>query len=109
MKMKKLSGGDLAMSEDESIIRVRQDLIRRGFHVTPATQYGFHLALYRDSSIHSDYLVEIITGGPVLGGLDLVRSGRLAHSVKKRVLFAIPLNSGKVKYLELRDWDENNA
>ena len=85
---------------------VKSNLEDRGFKVTRATQYGFHLAAYRDENEHSDYLIEIVSENPVLDGLDVVKSGRVAHTVGKRVLFAIPLSNNRVRYLELRDWNE---
>ncbi len=92
--------------DDEISHRVRSDLKGRGYEVTAATQYGFDFAIYpgTPSLTHSTHLVRIIQEGNDVTLLDLVLSGRVAHTVRKSVLFAIPTKDS-VRYLEVGWWN----
>jgi len=91
---------------DELNHRVESDLKGKGFIVIPATQYGFDYALYEKhpSECHASHLVHIIRVGDDLSMLELVRAGRVAHTVRKNILFAIPTKDS-VRYLEAGWWN----
>ena len=85
---------------------VRRDLESRGYRVTPAYQYGCHLAVYSKDSKHSDYLIYVINEDTMsMTDLGIVAIARIAHTVNKTIMIALPLSKGGVRYWELKSWD----
>jgi len=82
-----------------------RDLRSRSLVVKTGFKFGSHFRVYRQvlgtiKVPHSEYLVHVIPSDYVFHLQALSRSVRLAHSVRKQMLFAYP--EVEVKYLEIR-------
>lgn len=86
---------------------VYRDLREKGFVVTPGIKFGSTYAIYeRGPGIdHSPFLVSVMLNEEKVDATDIVRAGRLATTVRKRFIVAIPdLKEGKVRYLMFKWW-----
>lgn len=98
---------DLA-EEDSSILlkyRVYKDLRSRGFVVKTGLKYGAHFRVYErgetPGSSHSPYLVHAISENTELTPQEIARAVRLAHGVRKKMIFGIVDDEGDVTYYSL--------
>lgn len=110
-------GGIVSSSEMRRICRkqysdfdtkyaVFHDLRDRGYIVTPGIKFGCDFAVYeRGPGIdHAPYLVQVYRDRDILTATGIVLAGRLATTVKKQFILAIPrVKSGKVDYVGF-DW-----
>jgi tRNA-intron endonuclease len=81
------------------------DLRSRALVVKTGFKFGSHFRVYKQvlgttKVPHSEYLVHVVPSDHVFHLQALSRSVRLAHSVRKQMLFAYP--DGEIKYLEIR-------
>jgi len=86
--------------------KVYKDLRERGYVVLPGIKYGCEYAIYeRGPGIdHSPYLVSVKGPEENMTSTDIVRAGRLATSVRKKFIIAIPnTKTKKIQYL-LFNW-----
>ncbi len=86
--------------------KVYRDLREKGYVVLPGIKFGCEYALYeRGPGIdHSPYLVSVKRPNDQLTSTDIVRAGRLATSVRKKFIVAIPhAKTGRIQYL-LFNW-----
>jgi tRNA-intron endonuclease len=86
---------------------VYENLRDRGYVVTPGIKFGCDFAVYeRGPGIdHAPFLVSIKTEKSRIDALEIVRAGRLATTVKKNFIVAIPNpRTGRVKYLMFKWW-----
>lgn len=93
-------------SDFDTKYTVFQDLRDRGYIVTPGIKFGCDFAVYeRGPGIdHAPYLVQVYRGTGILTATGIVLAGRLATTVKKQFILAIPkVKSGKVDYVGF-DW-----
>ncbi len=93
-------------SDFDSKYGVFQDLRDRGYIVTPGIKFGCDFAVYeRGPGIdHAPYLVQVYRATELLTATGLVLAGRLATTVKKQFILAIPrAKQGKVEYVGF-DW-----
>jgi tRNA-intron endonuclease len=83
---------------------VYKDFREKKYIVNPGIKFGCDFAVYqRGPGIdHAPYLVQVYNKGDVLSSTGVVLAGRLATSVKKNFILAIP-HGEKVNYLAL-DW-----
>ncbi|CAI9831415.1 MAG: tRNA-intron lyase [Nitrosopumilus sp.] len=83
---------------------VYEDFRERGYVVGPGIKFGCDFAVYeRGPGIdHAPYLVRVCTRSEPLTATGLVHAGRMATTVRKQFIFAIP-GSGGVEYLAI-DW-----
>jgi len=80
---------------------VYKDLRNHGYIVLPGIKFGCEYAVYEKGPgiDHAPYLVTVKRRGDTITSTDIVRAGRLATSVKKRFIIAIPdLETGTVQY-----------
>jgi tRNA-intron endonuclease len=72
--------------------RVYKDLREHGYVVIPGIKFGCEYAIYEHGPgiDHSPYMVSVRTPGEKLTSTDIVRAGRLATSVRKRFIIALP-------------------
>jgi tRNA-intron endonuclease len=82
-----------------------KDLRSRALVVKTGFKFGSHFRVYKQvlgttKIPHSEYLVHVVPSDHVFHLQALSRSVRLAHSVRKQMLFAYP--DGEIKYLEIR-------
>jgi tRNA-intron endonuclease len=75
------------------------DLREHGYIPRTGYKFGHHFRVYARDRSHSDLLVHVIPPGQTLAVSVISRSVRLAHSVKKKMLFACVHPSG-IRYIE---------
>ena len=85
--------------------QVYKDLRDRNLVVKTGFKFGSHFRVYKkvgglELVPHSEYLVHAIPQDYIFHLQAVSRAVRLAHSVRKQMVFAYP--EGEVKYLEIR-------
>ena len=93
---------DRAASTDSEIrekAQVYSDLRRRGYTPRTGYKFGHHFRVYTGDKTHSDLLVHALPHGVRLPMSAIARSVRLAHSVKKKMLFGCVQEKG-IRYIE---------
>jgi tRNA-intron endonuclease len=93
-------------SDFDSKYIVFQDLRNRGYIVTPGIKFGCDFAVYeRGPGIdHAPYLVQVFRATDELTATGVVLAGRLATTVKKQFILAIPkVKQKQVDYIGF-DW-----
>jgi len=86
---------------------VYKDLRDKGFVVLSGLKFGVDFAVYRKGPglEHAPYLVDVMKPDSSMSGDDIIRAGRLATTVRKRFVIAVPnLDTGEVRYLIFRWW-----
>ena len=81
---------------------VYKDLRNRGLIVTPGVKYGCDFAVYKigPGIDHAPYMVSVYGLDTMVSATDLVKNGRLATTVRKRFIIAIPdLKENAIEYL----------
>lgn len=82
--------------------QVYKDLRNKGYVVTPGIKFGADFAVYEHGPgvDHAPFIVSVETPNAVMGPFEVVRAGRLATTVRKQFIIAIPDKKvGKVRYL----------
>src|SRR6266566_3691170 len=82
--------------------QVYKDLREKGYVVTPGIKFGADFAVYEHGPgiDHAPFIVSVETPESVMGPFEVVRAGRLATTVRKHFIIAIPdTKSGKIRYL----------
>jgi tRNA-intron endonuclease len=102
-KLKELGGARMEDFGNKYV--VYRDLRERGYVVTPGIKYGCDFAVYEEGPgiDHAPYIVQIADSGSRLTALDVVKSGRLATTVRKSFILAV-VGEDDVKYLEFNWW-----
>ncbi len=80
-------------------VQVYADLRQRGYVPRTGYKFGHHFRVYRLHKSHSELLVQAIGRGENLPMNLISRSVRLAHSVKKKMLFACVYGES-IQYIE---------
>jgi tRNA-intron endonuclease len=80
-------------------VQVYADLRQRGYVPRTGYKFGHHFRVYRPQKSHSELLVQAIGQGENLPMNLISRSVRLAHSVKKKMLFAC-VYAESIQYIE---------
>jgi tRNA-intron endonuclease len=81
---------------------VYHDLRDNGLIVTPGIKFGCDFAVYKygPGVEHAPYMVTVKKAGSDISATEIVKNGRLATTVRKRFIFAVPdLPSKEIKYL----------
>jgi len=84
--------------------KVYADLRERGRIVKTGFKFGAHFRVYgRDESIeeHSKYLVHVVPESTVYSFHEVSRIVRLAHGVKKDIIFAVVDDEGDITYYKI--------
>jgi tRNA-intron endonuclease len=87
--------------------QVYKDLRTRGFVVTPGLKFGSDFAVYKHGPgiDHAPFIIQVKPSGSKISALEIVRSGRLATSVRKHFTIAIPEGpDGKITYALFEWW-----
>ena len=94
----KLDGFDVKFS-------VYKDLREKGFIVTPGIKYGCDFAVYEHGPgiDHAPYIIHVMSRKDHMSAAEIVKDGRLATTVRKTFIAAIPSHKG-VDYLEIKWW-----
>jgi len=88
--------------EFEEKYAVYRDLRDSGLIVTPGIKFGCDFAVYKygPGVEHAPYTVSVKKAGSDMSATEIVKAGRLATTVRKRFIIAVPdLGSNKIKYL----------
>ena len=88
--------------EFEEKYAVYKDLRDSGLIVTPGIKFGCDFAVYKygPGVEHAPYMVSVKKSGSNITATEIVKAGRLATTVRKRFIIAVPdMTNGKTKYL----------
>jgi len=88
--------------EFEDKYAVYRDLRDSGLIVTPGIKFGCDFAVYKygPGVEHAPYMVSVKKAGSDISATEIVKAGRLATTVRKRFIIAVPdLEAEKTKYL----------
>ena len=88
--------------EFEEKYAVYKDLRDSGLIVTPGIKFGCDFAVYKygPGVEHAPYMVSVKKAGSNITATEIVKAGRLATTVRKRFIIAVPdMATGKAKYL----------
>jgi len=88
--------------EFEEKYAVYRDLRDSGLIVTPGIKFGCDFAVYKygPGVEHAPYMVSVKKAGSEITATEIVKAGRLATTVRKRFIIAVPdLITEKTKYL----------
>ncbi len=108
---KKLSPNELYMYAVENIprfnelYRVYRELRRRGYVLRRGLKFGCDYLVYEygPGIDHAPYGLHVFKPVEEIDPIDLVRMGRLLHSVRKKLVLAIDY-SDKIEYVLLKWW-----
>jgi len=81
---------------------VYKDLRNNGLVVTPGIKFGCDFAVYKHGPgvEHAPYMVSVRKARSEMTATEIVKAGRLATTVRKRFIIAIPdLERDKIRYL----------
>jgi len=81
---------------------VYRDLREGGLVVTPGIKFGCDFAVYKHGPgvEHAPYMVSVKKGKSEMTATEIVKAGRLATTVRKRFIIAVPdLEKEKIRYL----------
>ncbi len=84
---------------------VYKDLREQGLVVTPGVKFGCEFAVYRKGPglEHAPYMVSVKSRKDEITATEIVKAGRLATTVRKRFIIAVPdLEKDRVEYLIFR-------
>ncbi len=88
--------------EFEEKFAVYRDLRNSGLIVTPGIKFGCDFAVYKygPGVEHAPYMVSVKKTESEISATEIVKAGRLATTVRKRFIIAVPdLTTEKTKYL----------
>jgi len=85
--------------------RVYKNFRNNGYIVNPGIKFGCDFAVYEKGPgiDHAPFLIQVYTRSESITSTSIVLAGRLATSVKKQFILAIPKGKDKVDFLAL-DW-----
>jgi tRNA-intron endonuclease len=75
------------------------DLKKQGYTPKTGYKFGHHFRVYAEIKTHSEMLVQAVPNGLSLVMNSISRSVRMAHSVRKKMLFAC-LHDDGIMYIE---------
>lgn len=109
---KELSGKELekicesSYSEFAEKFMVYRRLREAGYIVTPGIKFGSDFAVYEHGPgiDHAPYIVQVVPPGASMTATSMVRSGRLATTVRKQFIIAIPDKEKKSVDFLRYDW-----
>ncbi len=88
--------------EFEEKYLVYHDLREGGLIVTPGIKFGCDFAVYKygPGVEHAPFMVTVKRAGSDISATEIVKNGRLATTVRKRFIIAVPnMDSKQIKYL----------
>jgi len=103
VNLKKLRQKARALYEEfDEKYAVYRDLREKGMVVTPGIKFGCDFAVYKygPGLEHAPFMVSVKRAEAELTATEIVKAGRLATTVRKRFIIAVPdLEEGKNRYL----------
>ena len=91
----------------EEKFMVYEDLRNSGYIVTSGLKFGSTFAVYKKGPgiDHAPFIIDVMLKDDEIGSTEIIRAGRLATTVRKRFIIAVPYPTiGKVKYLLFKWW-----
>ena len=81
----------------------------KGYIINPGIKFGCDFAVYQKGPgiDHAPYLVQVYNKNDDISSTAVVLAGRLASSVKKQFILAIPRSKDKIDYLSIDWWRDN--
>lgn len=109
---KELEYQDLINISEKSVTKFRalyrtySDLKRRGFVVRRGLKFGCDYLIYRigPGIDHAPFGVLVYNSYESIDPIELVRAGRLLHSVRKKLIVAVLSGDNEIKYLVFNWW-----
>ena len=89
-----------ADSEFEEKLILYRALRAQGFYPRSGYKFGHHFRVYTEAKNHSEMLVNAVPAGTKQSMSEISRSVRLAHSVRKKMLFACLDETGALTQVE---------
>ena len=85
--------------------QVYEDFREKGYIVNPGIKFGCDFAVYQKGPgiDHAPFMIQVYDRNENISSTDVVLAGRLAASVKKQFILAIPYGTKKIDYVAL-DW-----
>ena len=89
--------------------QVYKDFRDKGYVVNPGIKFGCDFAVYQKGPgiDHAPYMIQVYNKNDNISSTAVVLAGRLASSVKKQFILAIPHGKDKIDYLALDWWKAN--
>ena len=89
----------------EAKYRVYGELREKGYVVTPGIKYGCDFAVYEHGPglDHAPYVMQVHRSEEPLDAAEIVKSGRLAATVRKSFIKAVEIG-GEIRFLEFNWW-----
>ena len=87
--------------------QVYSDFREKKYIISPGIKFGCDFAVYQKGPgiDHAPFLVQVYNRNENISSTDVVLAGRLASSVKKQFVLAIPNGIKKVDYIALDRWN----
>jgi tRNA-intron endonuclease len=104
---KLLSTARKSMRLFDELYTVYKDLRGKGYVVRPAMKFGADFAVYQygPGIDHAPFIVHVIPGTESIDPVEMVRAGRLSHTVRKKFILAtIDEAQKKVLYFMFMWW-----
>ena len=97
--------GKNAYFDFENKYQVYKHFRDKGYIINPGIKFGCDFAVYEKGPgiDHSPYLIQVYGRNDTIPATEITITGRLASSVRKQFIFAIPKGKDKVDFLGL-DW-----
>jgi tRNA-intron endonuclease len=88
----------------DEVYAVYRDLRDKGLVVKSGMKFGATFVVYRlgPGLEHAPFLVHVLPYNSKLDPIEIVRAGRLSHSVRKRFVIAFVDEAGRVGYLQFK-------
>ncbi|MGQ9759906.1 MAG: tRNA-intron lyase [Candidatus Methanomethylicaceae archaeon] len=90
----------------EELYAVYKDLRDKGYVVRPALKFGADLAVYQygPGIDHAPYIIHVLPNSAEIDTLEIVRAGRLSHTVRKKFVLATLDETQKKVVYYMFDW-----
>ncbi len=91
----------------DELFTVYKDLRAKGYVVRPAMKFGADFAVYQygPGIDHAPFIVHVIPSTESIDPVEMVRAGRLSHTVRKKFILAtIDETRGRVLYFMFMWW-----
>ncbi|MGC8936856.1 MAG: tRNA-intron lyase [Candidatus Methanomethylicaceae archaeon] len=90
----------------DELYAVYKDLREKGYVVRPALKFGADFAVYRygPGIDHAPFIIHVLPNSAEIDPIEIVRAGRLSHTVRKKFVLATLDESQKKVVYYMFDW-----
>uniref|UniRef100_A0A7J3ZL69 tRNA-intron lyase n=1 Tax=Fervidicoccus fontis TaxID=683846 RepID=A0A7J3ZL69_9CREN len=91
--------------EFKMLYEVYKDLREKGYVVRSGLKFGSDYSLYKEGPgiDHAPFLVHVFKSDAIIDPIEIVRAGRLSHSVRKKFIIAVIYPNNVARYAAL-EW-----